>query len=164
VRHPEGQQDHRAAGMWYEDLVEGAIVQHAVTRTVTESDNVLFCTMTMNPQPLHLDKEFAATTEFGRPLVNSLLTLSILVGLSVWELTLGTTVANLGFEEITFPAPVFVGDTLTASTRIVSTRASRSRPDAGIASFQHSAFNQDGALVARCTRTAMMRRRPPRTR
>ncbi|MGA2209390.1 MAG: MaoC family dehydratase [Acidimicrobiales bacterium] len=158
-----GEAGRRATGMWYEDLVEGTIVQHAVTRTVTESDNVVFCTMTMNPQPLHLDKEFAATTEFGRPLVNSLLTLGLLVGLSVWELTLGTTVANLGFEEIVFPAPVFVGDTLRASTRIVATRPSHSRPDAGIASFEHSAFNQDGTLVARCTRSAMMRRRPQPT-
>jgi len=148
------------AGKWYEDLTEGAVVRHALTRTVTESDNVLFSTMTMNPQPLHLDAEFAARTEFGRPLVNSLFTLGLLVGMTVWELTLGTTVANLGFEEISFPAPVFIGDTLSASTVVASKRLSKSRPDAGIVFFEHSAFNQHGALVARCKRAALMRRRP----
>lgn len=150
----------RATGRWYEDLDEGEVVHHAVTRTVTESDNVLFSTMTMNPQPLHLDAEFAAGTEFGRPLVNSLFTLGLLVGLSVWELTLGTTVANLGFDEIAFPAPVFVGDTIRASTLIASKRLSNSRPGTGIVQFDHRAFNQDGALVARCRRSALMRCRP----
>lgn len=157
------EQPERLAGMWYDDLVEGAVVHHAVTRTVTEADNVTFSTMTMNPQPLHLDAAFAATTEFGRPLVNSLFTLGLLVGLSVWELTLGTTIANLGFEDVSFPAPVFAGDTLTASTLIVSKRESNSRPGTGIATFQHSAVNQHGTLVARCKRTALMRRRPADT-
>lgn len=150
----------RAAGRWYEDLDEGEVVDHAVTRTVTESDNVLFSTMTMNPQPLHLDAEFSAGTEFGKPLVNSLFTLGLLVGLSVWELTLGTTVANLGFDEIAFPAPVFVGDTIRASTLIVSKRLSKSRPGNGVVQFDHRAFNQHGVLVARCRRSALMRCRP----
>jgi acyl dehydratase len=148
------------AGKWYEDLTEGAVVRHAVTRTVTESDNVLFSTMTMNPQPLHLDAEFASRSEFGRPLVNSLFTLGLLVGMSVWELTLGTTIANLGFEGISFPAPVFIGDTLSASTLVASKRLSKSRPGTGIVFFEHSAFNQHGALVARCRRAALMRCRP----
>jgi acyl dehydratase len=148
------------AGMWYEDLVEGAIVRHAVTRTVTEADNVLFSTMTMNPQPLHLDAEFASRTEFGRPIVNSLFTLGLLVGMSVWELTLGTTIANLGFDEVTFPAPVFAGDTLSASTLIGSKRLSKSRPGTGVVYFEHSAFNQHGVVVARCKRAALMRCRP----
>src|SRR4051812_26893739 len=101
-------------GMWLEDFEVGQVIRHAVTRTLGEADNVLFSTMTMNPQPLHLDAEFAAASEFGRPLVNSLLTLATLVGLSVYETTLGTTVANLAFEEVVFPAPVFHGDTITA--------------------------------------------------
>jgi acyl dehydratase len=150
------------AGLWFEDLVEGGVVQHAVTRTITESDNVTFCTMTMNPQPLHLDVEFAAATEFKKPLVNSLLTLGLLVGLSVWELTLGTTVANLGFEEIEFPAPVFHGDTLHASTLVLSKRLSRSRPQTGIARFEHRGVNQHGVLVVRCRRAALMHCRPNR--
>lgn len=150
----------RPGGRWYDELVEGEVVAHAVTRTVTETDNLLFSTLSMNPQPLHLDAEFAATTEFGRPLVNSLFTLALLVGLTVWELTLGTTVANLGFEEIEFPAPVFIGDTIHAETQVLELRASKSRPDAGVVRFEHVARNQRGEVVARCRRVALMRRRP----
>jgi len=147
-------------GRWFEELPVGLLVEHPVTRTVTESDNVLFSCLTMNPQPLHLDETFAAGTEFGRRLVNSLFTLGLLVGLTVHDTTLGTTVANLGFERVEFPAPVFHGDTIHAETEVVEARASRSRPGAGIIVFEHRAYNQDDVLVARCRRSALMHRRP----
>jgi acyl dehydratase len=147
-------------GRWFEDLPEGLVIEHAVTRTITEADNVLFSTLTMNAQPLHLDAEFAAATEFGERLVNSLYTLSLLIGLSVFETTLGTTVANLGFEEIAFPAPVFAGDTIRATTTVVGARPSSSRPNQGIVTFEHRAFNQRGEVVAICRRAALMHRRP----
>ncbi|HWW44536.1 MAG TPA: MaoC family dehydratase [Acidimicrobiia bacterium] len=150
-------------GRWFDELAVGTVVPHAITRTVTETDNVLFTTMTMNPARLHLDAEYAAReTEFGRPLVNSLFTLSLLVGLSVLETTQGTTIANLGFQQVEFPAPVFVGDTLHAETEVAGARDSRSRPDAGIVTFEHRAFNQRGELVCRARRDALMRRRPER--
>ena len=147
-------------GRWFEELEPGLVIDHAVTRTVTEADNTLFSVLTMNAQPLHLDESFAETTEFGTRLVNSLFTLSLLIGLSVFETTLGTTVANLGFEEIAFPAPVFPGDTVHARTEVVSARASASRPGQGIVVFEHRAFNQRDELVARCRRSALMHRRP----
>jgi acyl dehydratase len=147
-------------GRWFEELPVGFVVHHALTRTVTETDNVLFTTMTMNPQPLHLDAEFAAGTEFGERLVNSMFTVALLVGMSVPELTHGTTVANLGFEEIAFPSPVFHGDTIHAETEVVAARPSSSRPDAGIVTFEHRAFDQRGRLVCRCRRNALMRRAP----
>jgi acyl dehydratase len=146
--------------MWLEDFKVGMVVRHAVTRTLQESDNVLFSTLTMNPQPLHLDAEFAAASEFGRPLVNSLLTLATLVGLSVYETTLGTTVANLALEEVGFPTPVFHGDTISAETEVLAARPSASRPGQGIVTLEHRAMNQRGALVARCRRTALMHARP----
>jgi acyl dehydratase len=136
------------------------VIEHAITRTVTEGDNTQFSVLTMNPQPLHLDESFAATTEFGTRLVNSLFTLSLLIGLSVYETTHGTTVANLGFEEIAFPTPVFPGDTIHARTEVVSARLSTSRPGQGIVAFEHQAFNQRDELVARCRRSALMRCRP----
>jgi acyl dehydratase len=148
------------SGRWFEDLAVGTVVEHPTRRTVTETDNVLFTTMTMNPQPLHLDAEFAAATEFGRPLVNSLFTLGLVVGLAVPELTLGTTVANLGFEEIVFPAPVFTGDTIRVTTTVVAARPSTSRPEAGIVAFEHVGRNQRDVVVARCQRHALMLRRP----
>jgi acyl dehydratase len=147
-------------GMWFEQLEIGLRVRHATTRTVTETDNVLFTTMTMNPQPLHLDAEFAATTEFGRPLVNSLFTLGLVVGLAVPELTLGTTVANLGFSKVEFPAPVFAGDTIHVETVVVDARRSRSRPDNGIVTFEHRGINQRGETVVVAVRAALMRCRP----
>jgi acyl dehydratase len=156
----ETQSGQRPSGRWFEEMIVGDVIAHAVTRTVTEGDNVTFSTMTMNPQPLHLDAEFAASSEFGRPLVNSLFTLGLLVGLSVWELTLGTTVANLGFQEIEFPRPVFIGDTIHAETLILEVRASNSRPTAGIVTFEHIARNQDDVIVARCKRVALMHRKP----
>lgn len=150
----------RRFGSWFEELPVGAVVRHAITRTLTESDNVLFTTMTMNPQPLHLDAEFAATTEFGQPLVNSLLTLSTVVGLSVAELTLGTTVANLGFGSVEFPRPVFAGDTIHVVSEVTKARRSRSRPDAGIVEFRHDGLNQRDELVCRAYRSALMRCAP----
>jgi acyl dehydratase len=147
-------------GKWFEELEVGLVVDHAVTRTVTEADNTLFSVMTMNAQPLHLDESFAAQTEFGTRLVNSLFTLSLLIGLSVYETTLGTTVANLAFEEIAFPKPVFHGDTIHAQTEVLAARESSSRPTQGIVTFEHRAFNQDDELVARCRRAALMHKRP----
>ncbi len=147
-------------GRWFEELKPGLVIDHAVTRTITEADNTLFSVLTMNAQPLHLDESFAATTEFGTRLVNSLFTLSLLIGLSVYETTLGTTVANLGFEEIAFPTPVIPGDTVHAQTEVVSSRPSASRPGQGIVVFEHRAFNQRDELVARCRRSALMSRRP----
>jgi acyl dehydratase len=148
------------SGRWFEDLHEGLVVRHAVTRTITEADNTLFSVMTMNPQPLHLDADFSAQTEFGERIVNSLFTLGLLVGLSVYELTLGTTVANLGFEKVEFPRPVVHGDTLRAETTVAELRASKSRPAAGIARFEHRGYNQRDELVALCLRAALMHRRP----
>jgi len=148
------------SGRWFEELEPGTVVRHAVTRTITESDNVLFTCLTMNPQPLHLDAEFAAGTEFGQPLVNSLFTLGLLVGLTVHELTLGTTVANLGFSIVEFPNPMFHGDTLHAESEVLEARGSRSRPDAGIVTFEHRGLNQRDQLTVRCHRQALMRRRP----
>lgn len=148
------------SGRWFEELSEGLVVRHAVTRTITEADNTLFSTMTMNPQPLHLDAAFAAETEFGERIVNSLLTLGLLVGLTVYELTLGTTIANLGFGKVEFPRPVFHGDTLRAETTVIGARASKSRADAGIVDFEHRGYNQRDELVALCERAALMHRRP----
>ena len=153
ARRPSG-------GLWFEELSPGTTVQHAVRRTVTETDNVLFTTMTMNTAPLHLDAAYAATTEFKRPLVNSMFTMALVVGLSVTELTLGTIVAQLGISEATFPAPVFTGDTIHVETEVVSARESRSRPDAGLVVFEHRAYNQDDVLVCRLQRTGLMLKEP----
>ena len=148
------------AGKLFEELEIGQRFAHQPGRTITEADNVFFSTLTMNPQPLHVDFHAAAKAEFGKPLVNSLLTLGIAVGLSVGETTLGTTVGNLGFEKIEFPKPVFHGDTIYAETEVVDKRVSRSRPEWGIVTFEHRARNQHGDLVMRARRQAMMRRRP----
>jgi len=150
----------RYSGRWYDELPVGTVVDHVITRTVTEADNVTFCTMTMNPQPLHLDAEFAAGTEWGRPLVNSLFTLGLVVGLAVPELTLGTTVANLGFSQVDFPAPVFAGDTVHVVTEVVSARRSASRSDAGIVTFEHRGYNQRDQVVCLARRAALMRLSP----
>lgn len=148
------------SGRYLEDLHPGDVIHHAVTRTVTEADNTLFSSMTMNPQPLHLDADFSAAGEFGERLVNSMLTLALTVGLSVYELTLGTTVANLGFTLVEFPHPLFHGDTLRVETEVLAARPSVSRPEAGVVEFEHRASNQRGELVARCRRTALMKRKP----
>ena len=148
------------SGLWFEELDVGRVVKHAVTRTITESDNILFTCLTMNPQPLHLDEEFAKTREFGQRLVNSLFTLGLLVGVTVYDLTLGTTVANLGFSLVEFPKPMFHGDTLHCESEVLESRASKSRPNAGIVTFEHRGFNQRDELTARCVRQALMLRRP----
>jgi acyl dehydratase len=152
--------DRPVGGRWFEELTPGLVIDHVVTRTITESDNTVFSTMTMNPQPLHLDESFAEQTEFGTRVVNSMFTLSLLIGLSVYETTLGTTVANLGFEDIRFPLPVIPGDSIRAQTEVVAARASSSRPTQGVVTFEHRAFNQRGELVALCRRSALMHRRP----
>ena len=148
------------AGLHFEEFVEGQVFEHGLTRTVTEMDNVLFTSLTMNPQPLHLDAEFAKTTEFGRPLVNSIFTLGLVIGISVGDTTLGTTVANLGMSDVRFPKPVFHGDTIHVKTSVISTRKSRSRTDAGIVEFEHEGFNQKGETVAICRRAALMKVKP----
>lgn len=147
-------------GKWFEQLPVGSIIQHATRRTVTETDNVLFTTMSMNPAAMHLDAEYAAQTEFKRPLVNSMFTIALVVGLSVPELTLGTIVAQLGLDEVRFPAPVFTGDTIRVETEVVSARESKSRPRAGLVVFEHRAYKQDGTLVCRARRTGLMHRDP----
>jgi len=147
-------------GMWFEEFEVGVVHQHPLTRTITEADNVTFSTQTMNPAPLHLDAAYAATTAFGKPLVNSLLTLGIVVGISVHELTHGTTVANLGFDHVRFPAPLFHGDTIRVETEVLSVRESKSKPDTGIVGLEHRAFNQDDVLVCTAHRNALMHKRP----
>jgi acyl dehydratase len=148
------------AGLYFEEFSEGQVFEHAMSRTVTEMDNVLFTTLTMNPQPLHLDAEFAKTTEFGRPLVNSIFTLGLVIGMTVGDTTLGTTVANLGMSDVRFPKPVFHGDTIRARTTVASVRKSRSRSDAGIIEFEHEGLNQRGETVAICRRAALMKTKP----
>jgi acyl dehydratase len=150
------------SGRWFEQLQVGDIVQHVTRRTVTETDNVLFTTMTMNPAPIHLDADYAAGTEFGRPLFNSMFTAALVVGLSVPELTLGTLIAQLGLSDVQFPTPVFAGDTIHVETEIVEARASKSRPHAGLVVFEHRAYNQHDELVCRMRRTGLMHRDPDR--
>lgn len=148
-------------GMWFEELQPGVVVHHAIRRTLTESDNVMFTSMTMNPAWLHLDFDYAENeTEFGKPLVNSMLTLATVIGISVHETTLGTTVANLGFQAITFPKPVFHGDTLRVESEVSAARKSKSRPTQGVVTFEHRAFNQRDELVCKATRDALMHCRP----
>lgn len=148
------------AGLYYEEFFVDQEFAHPITRTVTESDNMLFCMLSMNPQPLHIDAHYAAQTEFGRPIVNSIFTLGLLIGISVPDTTLGTTIANLSMTDIAFPRPVFHGDTLHVRTRVVSMRESRSRPDVGLVELEHKCFNQADEMVATCRRMTMMRRRP----
>lgn len=148
-------------GLYFEQFEVGQHFQHAVHRTVTETDNVLFSTLTMNPAAIHLDAEYCKSMPFGQPLVNSIFTLGLLVGLSVYDTTFGTTLGNLGWEEVKFPKPVFVGDTLRAETTVVAKRESQSRKDSGILTFEHRAFNQRNEEVASCRRAALMMKRPP---
>ena len=155
MTRPDSTRPH--TGKWFEELTPGLVIPHAIRRTLTESDNVSFTTMTMNPAWLHLDFDYAANeTEFGRPLVNSMLTGAGVSGISVHETTLGTTVANLGFREVTFPAPVFQGDTIRVETEVVERRVSKSRPSQGIVTFEHRAFNQTNVVVCRAIRDALM--------
>lgn len=148
------------AGRYYEGFRIGEVIQHAVRRTVTEIDNTLFSTLTMNTAAIHLDYEYAKTTEFGRPLVNSVFTLGLVVGISVNDTTLGTTVGNLGWEEVKFPKPVFIGDTIRAETEIRAMRLSKSRPTQGIVTFLHRGWNQRDEVVCECLRNALMLRQP----
>jgi acyl dehydratase len=147
---------HERRGKWFDELVPGDVYRHRPARTVTEADNLVFTTLTMNTQSLHLDAVYAAGQEFGQRLVNSLFTMSTVVGLSVADLTEGTTVANLGFSEISFPAPVFIGDTLFAETEVVTTRASASRPGQGVVTFEHRGHNQRGDLICVARRAALV--------
>lgn len=148
------------AGLWFEEFEEGMVIEHAARRTVTETDNMWFCNATLNTQPLHIDFDFASKTEFGKPIVNSVFTLGLMIGMGVSETTLGTTVGNLGMTDVNFPRPVFHGDTLHSQTTVQSKRESRSRPGQGIVVFLHEAFNQSDELVASCVRTALMHKRP----
>jgi acyl dehydratase len=147
------------AGKFFDEWVVGTRIEHEIRRTVTETDNLLFSTMTHNPQPLHLDVEAAKASGFGQILVNSTFTFSLLVGLSVGDTTLGTLVANLGFNNVVTPNPVFIGDTLRAVTEIKELRESKSRPDAGIVTFTHEMWNQRGEVVCRCERSALLQRK-----
>jgi acyl dehydratase len=148
------------AGRHFEEFSIDQVFHHALTRTVTEMDNTLFCALTHNPQPLHIDAEFAAKSEFGQRLVNSVFTLGLMIGVSVDDTTLGTTVANLGMTDVRFAKPVFHGDTLRSQTRVLEKRESRSRPDAGIVVFEHRCLNQRGEEVAFCKRSALMKKKP----
>jgi acyl dehydratase len=148
------------AGLWFEEFSVGQEFVHGWTRTVTEFDNTMFSLLTMNPQPLHIDAHFSEKTEFGQRLFNSLYTLGIMIGMTVNDTTLGTTVANLGMTDVVFPKPVFHGDTLRTRTKVLSVRPSKSRPDAGLVEFEHVALNQRDEIVASCRRTGLMKRRP----
>jgi acyl dehydratase len=148
------------AGLYYEEFQVGLEFRHALRRTVTEMDNVMFCAMTHNPQPLHLDEEFSKKTEYGQRIVNSLFTLGLVIGVTVADTTLGTTLGNLGMTDVRFKNPVFHGDTIHVVTRIKEMRESKSRPDAGLIVFEHIGLNQRDQEVAYCLRTALMRKRP----
>jgi len=147
-------------GLWFEEFSVGQVFDHTLRRTITETDNLLTSALTHNPAPLHLDAEFMKESEYGRILVNSCFTLGLMVGISVNDTTQGTAVANLGWDEVRFPAPVFIGDTLRIETEVLETRASRSRPTQGIVTFAHRAYNQTGVLVAHCKRSSLQRKRP----
>ena len=149
------------AGLYFEEFHLGQVFDHPLRRTITEADNVFFSALTHNPAALHLDEEYCRNeTEYGQRVVNSCLTLGLMVGISVGDTTQGTTVANLGWDEVRFPGPLFHGDTLRVETEVIELRDSRSRPDNGIIVFEHRAFNQHNELVARCSRSALMLRKP----
>ncbi|MCC4243372.1 MaoC family dehydratase [Stappia indica] len=147
-------------GLYYEEFEIGHVFTHSLTRTVTEMDNMLFSNMTLNPQPLHIDRHFCETqTEWGQPLVNSIFTLGLMIGISVNDTTVGTTIGNLGMTDVRFPHPLFQGDSVHCTTEVVAKRESKSRPDAGIVEFEHKAFNQNDILVASCRRQAFMKKK-----
>ena len=148
------------AGRYYDEWAVGDRLVHDIRRTVTETDNLLFSTMTHNPQPLHLDAEAARASEFGRILVNGTFTFALMIGLSVGDTTLGTLVANLGYDAVVMPNPVFIGDTLRVETEVIALKDSRSRPTAGIVTFRHATFNQRDEIVCRCLRPALLHRKP----
>ena len=147
-------------GRYFDEWQVGDRIAHEVTRTVTETDNVLISALTHNPQPMHLDHEAAAKSEFGKPLVNSVFTFGLMIGVSVSDTTLGTLVANLGYDSLKFPNPVFAGDTLRSESECVAVRESKSRPNAGIVTWAHRSFNQRDELVCECTRAALVQKRP----
>lgn len=146
-------------GLYFEEFSVDRVFEHELRRTVTEADNTLFSVMTMNPQPLHLDAEFSAQTEFKQRLVNSIFTLGLVIGMTVSDTTLGTTIGNLGMSEVKFPRPVFHGDTIRTVTRVIAKRESKSRRDAGLVEFEHIGYNQRGEIVATCRRMALMKRK-----
>ena len=148
------------AGLWFEEFEEGMVFNHEWSRTITETDNIWFSLLTMNVQPLHVDSNYAAQSEWGKPLVNSLFTLGLLVGMTVNDTTLNTTLANLGMSDVRFPKPLFPGDSVKVRTIVRSKRESKSRPKEGIVNFYHEMTNQHGEVVATCERAALMRRRP----
>jgi acyl dehydratase len=148
------------AGRYFEEFEVGQTFQHGIRRTITEADNVWFSALTHNPAPLHLDAEYMRQSEFGRPIVNSCLTLGFMVGISVGDTTMGTTVANLGWDAVRFPLPLFHGDTIRVETEVLEMRDSKSRPANGIVTFAHRAYNQNDALVGECKRSALMMRKP----
>ncbi|MEM8815162.1 MAG: MaoC family dehydratase [Pseudomonadota bacterium] len=147
-------------GLYFQEFEQGQVFEHGIRRTVTETDNLLFTTMTHNPAALHLDAEYCKDTEFGQILVNSLFTLSLIVGISVNDTTLGTTVANLGFASVSFPKPVFIGDTLSVRSEVKKLRPSESRPGQGVVTFEHSASNQRNEVVVVAERAALMLGKP----
>ncbi|MDD3443943.1 MAG: MaoC family dehydratase [Zavarzinia sp.] len=148
------------AGRYFEEFEVGQTFAHEVRRTVTEMDNILFSSLTYNPAAIHIDVEYAKGTEFGKPLMNSIFTLGLVVGLSIYDTTLGTTVGNLGWEEVRFAKPVFAGDTLRSESKVLAIRESKSRPNQGIVTFEHRGFNQRDEEVAYCRRVALMLRKP----
>lgn len=148
------------AGRWFDEWQIGDSIAHEIRRTVTETDNLLFSTMTHNPQPLHLDLEAAKASEFGQILVNGTFTFALMVGLSVGDTTLGTLVANLGYDKLVMPHPVFIGDTMRATSEVVDLRESRSRPSAGVVTFRHELINQRDQIVCQCLRMAMLKKKP----
>ncbi len=148
------------AGIYFDEFKVGQVFEHTIRRTVTEMDNTLFSCMTHNPQPLHIDHEFAAKSEWGKPLMNSLFTLGLLVGIAVNDTTVGTIIANLGMTEVKFPNPLFHGETVHCTTEVLGKRESKSRPNAGIVEFHHKAFKQDGKLVAECRRQVFIHKKP----
>src|SRR6476661_4504429 len=158
--HRTGQIGGRVSGLYYEEFEVGRRFEHKIHGSVTETDNLLFSALTMNPAALHLDAEYSRGTPFGERIVNSVFTLGLLVGLSVYDTTYGTTLGNLGWEDVRFPRPVLIGDTLHAATSVISKRESQSRPDSGIVMFEHRAYNQRDEEVASCRRAALMLKRP----
>jgi len=150
-------------GKFYEEFEVGQRIQHGTARTVTEMDNVLFCALTMNPQPLHLDEEFASKTQFGQRIVNGLYTMGLVIGLTVAELSEGTIVANLSYEKVVHPNPVFHGDTIKVETEVLEKRESRSNPDRGLVRFRHIGRKQDGTVVVEVERTTLFLKRPVKT-
>ncbi|QDL38560.1 MaoC family dehydratase [Rhodoferax sediminis] len=153
-RHPRG-------GLYFESFYVGRVFRHGVTKTVTQMDNMLFCNMTLNPQPLHIDAHFCATeTQWGKPVVNSFYTLGLMMGISVYDTTMGTTAANLGMTDVRFYTPLFDGDTVRVETQIVGARESKSHPDRGIVDFRHRAYNQEGKLIGEVRRQGMLLKAP----